>query len=432
MVAGSSTSRPYRMSDFRRIPDRKALPEAPYHGIRHQRAPAPPGCPIDHTFSTFSPEYVADPYAELARRREDSPVFYSEELGYLVVTRMKDVATIFTNPDVFSSENVQDPVLPICDAAADVLSATDYDPIAVMSNRARPDHTRIRKYTQAGFSGRRIRALTPYVRERCDALVDDMLESGAPCEFVSTIGHPLPGETIFRLLGFPREDDPQLQEWTTNRLAFTWGRATEEEQVDIATKMLAYWRYCVSFVKHRHREPADDFTSELLAGHYADPDDLTYKEVESVVYGLSFAGHEIVSNFLGNSLVCLLSNRENWEAICVEPALIPNALEEVLRFNSPQTSWRRVAARDTEIAGYKVPAGTQIFLSLGSANHDESLYHDSGTFDIRRKKRPDAYIVRTRHPLLSRQSTRAAGGTDHDGDAGAASAVAAPRGRSDP
>ena len=340
---------------------------------------------MDHAFSPFAPEYVADPYSELAARRERSPVFYSEELGYLVVTRMKDVAAVFTNPDVFSSDNVQDPVLPICAAAAKALSAADYDPVAVMSNRARPDHTRIRKYTQAGFSGRRIRALTPYVRERCEALVDGMLKNSAPCEFVSTIGHPLPGETIFRLLGFPREDDPRLQEWTRNRLAFTWGQATEEEQVDIAQKMLAYWRYCVSFVKRRHREPADDFTSELLAGHDADPDDLTYKEVESVVYGLSFAGHEIVSNSLGNALVCLLSQRENWEAICAQPALIPNALEEVLRFNSPQTSWRRVAVRDTEIAGYRVPAGTQVFLSLGSANRDESVYGDSGTFDIRRK-----------------------------------------------
>ena len=360
------------------------MTDTAYHKIRTERAPAPSGCPVDHSFSPFAPEYVADPYAKLAKRREDSPIFYSEELGYLVVTRMKDVAAVFTNPDIYSSENVQDPVLPICDAAAAVLSAADYNPIAVMSNRARPDHTRIRKYTQVGFSGRRIRALSPYVRERCETLVEGMLCAGAPSEFVAVIGHPLPGETIFRLLGFPREDDPQLQQWTTNRLAFTWGKATEEEQVDIATKMLAYWRYCVAFVKHRHQEPADDFTSELLAGHNADPDDLGYREVESVVYGLSFAGHEIVSNFLGNTLICLLSRRENWEAIRADHALIPNALEEVLRFNSPQTSWRRVAARDTEIGGFKVPAGTRIFLSLGAANHDGNVYQDSEAFDIRR------------------------------------------------
>ena len=357
-----------------------------YHKLRTERVPKPEGCPVDHAFSPFKAEYVADPYAELARRRGDSPVFYSEELGYLVVTRMKDVAAVFTNPDVFSSENVQDPVLPICDAAAEVLSAADYDPIAVMSNRARPDHTRIRKYTQAGFSGRRIRGLAPYVRERCEALVDGMLDAGTPCEFVSAIGHPLPGETIFRLPRLPpgrRSPASGMDHQSARPLP---GATQQKSNRSISRRKCSpIGGTAFRSWKHRHQKPADDFTSELLAGHDADPGDLTYKEVESVVYGLSFAGHEIVSNFLGNSLVCLLSRRENWEAICAEPTLITNALEEVLRFNSPQTSWRRVAVRDTEIAGYRVPAGTQIFLSLGSANHDESLYRDSGTFDIRRK-----------------------------------------------
>jgi hypothetical protein len=328
---------------------------------------------------------MQDPYAELAKLRGESPVFYSEQLGYLVLTRMEDVSEVFRNADVFSSENVQDPVLPICEAAAQVLSASDYNPIKVMSNRARPDHTRIRKYTLAGFSSRRMSVLEPFIRRRCEAMVDEMLAGGGPAEFVKLIGHPLPGETIFRLIGFPESDDAQLKEWTTNRLAFTWGKTTDVEQVDIAEKMLAYWRYCVSFVQHRVDNPADDFTSELLAAHKADADELTYKEVQSIVYGLSFAGHEIVSNMLSNGLISLLSDRPQWEALCADPALIPNAVEEILRFNSPQTSWRRVAIQDTEIAGYKIPAGTQVFLSLGSANHDEALFDDPEAFDIHRK-----------------------------------------------
>ena len=361
------------------------MADTAYHKMRAERAPAPSGCPVDREFSPFSARYLADPYQELATRRKDSPVFFSAELGYLVVTRMEDVAAVFTNPDAFSSENVQDPVWPVCDAAAAVLAAEDYNPVAVMSNRARPDHTRIRKYTQAGFSVRRIRELEPYVRARCESLVSAMLERGSPGDFVTAIGHPLPGETIFRFIGFPAQDDPQLKEWTSNRLAFVWGQASDTEQVEIANKMLAYWRYCVSFVASRHREPADDFTSELLAGHDADPNDLSYKEVESVVYGLSFAGHEIVSNLLSNALVCLLSRAERWQALCADPALIPNALQETLRINSPQTSWRRVALRDTEIGGVAVPAGTQIFLSLGSANHDESVFENPETFDVHRK-----------------------------------------------
>ena len=361
------------------------MADSAYHKIRSEIAPAPAGCPVNRSFSTFADDYMQDPYAELAKLRGESPVFYSEQLGYLVLTRMEDVSEVFRNADVFSSENVQDPVLPICDAAAKVLAAPDYNPIKVMSNRARPDHTRIRKHTMAGFSSRRMRVMEPFIRQRCEAMVDEMLAGGGPAEFVKLIGHPLPGETIFRFIGFPEEDDRKLKEWTTNRLAFTWGKTTDAEQVDIAEKMLAYWRYCVSFVKHRMDEPADDFTSELLAAHKEDADELTYKEVESIVYGLSFAGHEIVSNMLSNGLISLLTDRQHWEAIRADPGLIPNAVEEILRFNSPQTSWRRVATEDTEIAGYKIPAGTQVFLSLGSANHDEAVYEDPERFDIHRK-----------------------------------------------
>ena len=355
-----------------------------YHKFRTDRAPAPRGCPVDHDFSPFSETYVNNPYAVLARLRDRNAVFYAEDLGYLVLTRMEDVAEVFRKAEVFAATNVQDPVLPICQAAADILSAVDYNPIAVLSNRARPDHTRIRKHAQAGFSARRMKILEPFIRRRCQALVAAMRANGSQAEFVAAFGHPLPGETIFRFIGFPEADDAALKDWTTNRLAFTWGNAPEAEQIDIAEKMLAYWRYCVAFVADRHATPGDDFTSELLAAHDADPGDLGYKEIESVVYGLSFAGHEIVSNLLGNGLINLLSTPGLWADICADPGLIPNAVEEILRFNSPQTSWRRVAVEDSELAGYQIPAGTQIFLSLGSANHDEALFDHPGIFDIHR------------------------------------------------
>ena len=360
------------------------MADTAYHKFRTDRAPAPKGCPVDRVFSPFSESYVKNPYVVLEKLREQSAVFYAEELGYLVLTRMEDVAEVFRKPDIFASANVQDSVLPICAAATEVLSAADYNPIAVLSNRARPDHSRMRKHTQAGFSSRRMQMLEPFIRRRCEALVDGMQQAGAPAEFVGAVAHPLPGETIFRFIGFPEADDKDLKDWTTNRLAFTWGKASDEEQIDIAQKMLAYWRYCVSFVKKRYLEPADDFASELLAAHAADPDDLSYREVESVIYGLSFAGHEIVSNLLSNGLINLLSTPGQWAEICKDPGLIPNAVEEVLRFNSPQTSWRRVAVKDTELAGYKIPAGTQIFLSLGSANHDAALFDDPDVFDIHR------------------------------------------------
>jgi len=359
--------------------------DAAYHKNRPDTLPAPSGCPVDHAFSPFSDDYQADPYAELEKRRNNSPIFYAEDLGCLVLTRMEDVEEVFKDPTIFSSENVQDPVIQICDAAFKVLEAEDFNPIPVMSNCQRPDHTRIRKHTQAGFSGRRMRVLEPYIRQRCETLVSAMLEGDAPAEFVSHVGYPLPGDTIFRLIGFPESDDRMLKEWTGNRLAFMWGKADEDEQVAIAENLLAYWRYCAEFVQMRKDDPADDFTSELLAAHDADPDDLSLQEIGSAVYGLSFAGHEIVTNFLSNSLILLLSDRPQWEKICADPARIENAAQEVLRHSSPQTGWRRVANADTEIAGIKIPAGTHIFLSLASANHDEAAFGDPRAFDIERE-----------------------------------------------
>jgi cytochrome P450 len=339
---------------------------------------------MDATFSTFSDTYVADPYAELKPRREETPVFYSEELDMLVVTRMDDVTAVFRDPATFSSENVQDPVFPLADETVDILSAPDFDPVAVMSNRQEPDHARIRRYTTPGFSNRRMKVLEPYIRRRSHELIDEMVAAGDDGDFVAGFAIPLPGDTIFRFIGFPEADDDQLRSWCGERLAFSWGKPTPAQQADIAEKMLAYWRYCREFTANKHAHMADDFASELLADHDADPDDLTYREVESIIYGLSFAGHEPVTLLLCNILLCLLPRRDEWNEVCADPSLIPGAIEEVIRYESPQIGWRRIATCDTTIGGVDVPKGTRIFLSLGAANHQPSEFEGPEVFDIHR------------------------------------------------
>ncbi|NCF19813.1 MAG: cytochrome P450 [Haliea sp.] len=356
-----------------------------YHKVHIPPATKPSGCPVDHEFTPFDADYLQNPYPQLEKLTDEQPTFFSEQLGYLVLTRLEDVLEVFKNPDIFSSENVQDPVFPVCEEAQKILSAEDYNPQAVMSNRQQPDHTRIRRYTRDGFNARRMKLLEPYIRDTCETLIDNMLEKGGPTEFVSALAHPLPGQVIFRFIGFPEADDEQLIYWTANRLAFTWGKPTPEKQVEIAENMLKYWRYCRDFVALRNEQPADDLTSELLAAHKANPEDLSYREVESVIYGLSFAGHEIVSNFIALTLLNVLPRREQWEALCKDPALIPNALEEVLRADSPQTSWRRIATQDTRIGGVDIPAGTQIFVSIGAANHAPELFENPSDFDIYRE-----------------------------------------------
>ena len=108
-----------------------------YHRIPTERPEPPTGCPVDHAFSPLSDAYLRDPYSELAARRDESPIFYSDELGYLVVTRMEDITEVFLDHEAFGSNNVQDPVWPICEEAQAVLAAPDFNPVAVMSNRQR-------------------------------------------------------------------------------------------------------------------------------------------------------------------------------------------------------------------------------------------------------------------------------------------------------
>ncbi len=355
-----------------------------YHKISAPPVAEPAGCPFNAEFTPFDDAYLQTPYPQLDLLSAQTPIFYAPKLGYLVVTGMDNVVEVLKNHEVFSSANVQDPVFPVCEAAQAVLGAADYNPQAVMSNCQQPAHTRIRKFTRDGFNARRMKMLEPYIQATTDRLIDQMLRNGSPAEFVSSLAHPMPGQVIFRFIGFPDADDDQLIYWTSNRLIFTWGQPSDEQQVEIAGNMLKYWRYCREFVAMRAEHPADDLTSELLAAHEEDPEGLTRREVESIIYGLSFAGHEIVSNFLSLALLNVLPDRARWQRLCSDPSLIPNALEEVLRFDSPQTSWRRVATQDTELKGVQIPKGTRVFVSLGSANRDPEVFDAAGDFDIDR------------------------------------------------
>lgn len=360
------------------------MTDTAYHRIRTAAQGAPAGCPVDHAFTPLGPDYVADPYPIADALRDRTPVVYAEPLGFVVVTEMDLVTEVFMNPDVYSSENVQDPVFPLAPEAAAVLGASDFDPVAVMSNRQEPDHGRIRNYTKLLFSNRRIQGLEPYIRRRAHELLDAMLAGPQPADFVAALAYPLPGEVIFRFIGFPEQDDQQLKDWCANRLSFSWGQPTPDEQVAIAHQLLAYWRYVRAFVAEKAEHPGDDLASELIGYHREHPDDLTYREVESILYGLSFAGHEPVTLLLGNALLSLLPRRDAWAEVCADPALVPRALEEVIRWNSPQIGWRRVTTRDTTLGGIDLPAGTPVFLNLGAANHDPKAFSDPGTFDIGR------------------------------------------------
>jgi len=341
------------------------------------------GIPIREDWDPLGEAYLEDPYEISRRLREETPIFFAPSIGYYVVNRMSDVMQVFDDHETFASVLVQDPVFPLDDQVKAVLSR-GFEPLAVMSNRPEPDHARIRVHTRKGFSNRRLKALSPYIRSRCDELLDQMLQNPAPAEFVKALAFPLPGETVFRLIGFPPDDDEMLKSWCGDRKAFSWGRPSVSQQVGVAEHMLAYWEYCREFTARKREERGDDLASELLAAWENDPEDLTYHEVESIVYGLSFAGHEAVTNLICNALLCLLPRRAAWGEIVADPSLIRNAVEEILRFESSQISWRRITTRPAEIGDCKLPVDAKIFLNFAAANRDTSLFDDPDEFDIHR------------------------------------------------
>lgn len=347
-------------------------------------------CPVRHDFDPLAADYLADPYAVASKVRSDSPVFYAEGLDMWVVTRMADVEAVFMDHDTFSGRLVQDPVFPLCDAARKMLREGGFNPLPTMSNNEPPDHGRIRVFTAKGFSVRRMGILEPSVRRRANDYADALLAKGpARFEFVEHLAFPLPAYTVFELIGFPDADAERLKTWCGRRKLFSWGRPSEEEQLSIAADMLAYWDYCQAFVDTKRSERArgivtDDFVSELLDAHEHDNEQLTLDELKSVVYGLSFAGHEAVTNLLCNSFHTLLDHPAQWAEMCADRALVGPAVEEVLRYNSSQISWRRIANREAVVGGVTIPAGAKLMLLFSAANHDPDRFAEPDRFDIHR------------------------------------------------
>lgn len=337
-------------------------------------------------FDPFDAGYLADPYPTLAQLREAAPVAYAPALDYWVVSRYADVEAVFKDPATFSARIAQDPISPLGPAARGVL-AHGFGATPTMSNCDPPKHGRVRAHNMKAFSARRLAALEPTVRARSSELVDTLLARIAvdgAADLVEELAFPLPALTVFALIGFPEADTELLKSWCRERMAFSWGRPDEATQVRIAEQLVAYWRYCSTFVATRLADPSDDFTSDLLRVHLADPDALAVDEVVNVAYGLSFAGHETTTGLIGNALRRLLEEPSRYAALAADPGRIPAAVEEVLRHDSSVIAWRRVTTRPVEVGGVAVPEGAKLLLMLAAANRDPERFPDPDTFDLGR------------------------------------------------
>lgn len=335
-------------------------------------------CP--HQFDPFSANYLQDPYSIVADLREAEP-FFDSDLDMWIISRYQDIKTIFGDPDTFSAANAQEPIFAMSPEALAIL-ATGFKPIKTMSNLDGPEHTRIRKHNQIGFSPRRLRMLEPVVRQTAIDLIQPLQELGdeESLDLVEALTHPMPASIIFALLGFPEEDTSLLKSWCGDRMSFSWGKPSSEQQVAIAHDMVEYWQYCEQHIQRRLAEPGDDFTSDLLAIHIADPQTLSLHEITHVVYGLSFAGHETTTNLMSNTIRRCLEDQSIWQSISQDPSVIAGVVDEGLRHDSSVIAWRRITTKPVNIGKTKVPSRAKLLLLLGAANHDSFMFKDPDRF----------------------------------------------------
>jgi len=341
-------------------------------------------CPVEPEFDPLAPEFLADPFAVMhSLPLADRPVFYAPAIDYYVVTRFRDIESIFSDRDGYSAAAAQLPLVELDARARQILLDGGHRPQPSMVSLDEPEHARLRRPTARAFSARRTAEMEPRIRVILEQLLD-AIDPAAPFDLVSTLTFPLPATVVFSFIGVPESDYPQLKQWSGYRAKLAWGRPAAEEQVEHALNMTAYRRYLRELVAAKAADRGDDFTSALLAIHDEQPDQLTHEEIASILFSLSFAGHETTNYLIGNALRRLLEVPPRWEEIVADPALIPGAIEETLRYDPSVPVWRRLTKRPVTIAGFDVPEGAKLFLWLAAAGRDPTVFPDPDRFDMRR------------------------------------------------
>lgn len=334
----------------------------------------------------YDPFDLNRPHARWKEFREEEPIFYHEPTGYWVVTRYDDAKAIFDDWKTFSSENAQKPMRPMCEAGRKVLTEGGFTAYSGLTARVPPDHTRIRKVAQSCFGPRRFKSIEPQIEQIVARHLDALEEAGrngGPVNFWEVVAYPVPAYVLFTLMGIPDEDVPKIKQYGASRGKMTWSDLTDEEQIPVAHDMVAYWKYIHDLLDMRRANPGDDFPSDLLRLQ-AEGAEISDEEIAGVLYSTLFAGHETTSTFMGNYVLTMMDNRDAWDAIRADASLIPNAVEEMLRYMPSVVGWRRKARTACTVGGVDLPAGAEILMITGSTNRDESHFPEGEKLNILR------------------------------------------------
>jgi pimeloyl-[acyl-carrier protein] synthase len=334
------------------------------------------------------PEFQRDPYPTYRALREAGPLhrIRSGGLRFWVVTRHADVLAVLRDPRVTVDRmpGMQiGPKAPAVDPALDNPLARTLRTLArVMLFRDPPDHTRLRGLANKAFTPRMVEALRP----RISALVGELLAplaDGATFDVVHELAEPLPILVIAELLGLPVEDRKELKAWSDDLAKLLDGSIAMQHIGRGIQSAIQVFDYLRGHLEERRRAPREDLLSAMIAARDRD-ENLTDDEILATALLVMGAGHETTTNLIGNAALALLRNPGELARLCREPALLPGAIEEFLRYDAPVQGTARVAREPIELHGRTIPERQEILLPIGCANRDPAVFADPERLDVAR------------------------------------------------
>ncbi|MFB4276754.1 cytochrome P450 [Nonomuraea sp. MTCD27] len=344
--------------------------------------------------------HLNDPYPFYERARREEPMFFSPAIGAWVVTKMADVRKVLRDGQTYSSANTLRPYAPFPPAVLQEL-AKGIPPRENFITMDGEPHRRLRAPGAAALSPERVTAAEPYITERAGQLIDGFAKDGR-VEFMAGYANRLPVDVIARLTGFAEEDSTAFGDDSRAGAAMSMGHQfrSDEEQIECARAWVRFQRLIERYVTDRRAAPRDDLISDYIAAYAPGDGPLTDDQMAGLVglvLGVALPGHITTSALLGNGLLRLLSHPEQWRLLRERPDLVPNAAEEIARFDTPTHMFLRVATADTSLGGRDLPAGTEVALCLASANRDEEAFERAEEFDIARPLRANVVFGQGAH-----------------------------------
>jgi pimeloyl-[acyl-carrier protein] synthase len=330
-------------------------------------------------FNPFDAAHREDPYPLYREMREYEPVHWSEAQGFWLATSYDAVQVGLRDHERFSRATT-----------AKHLEGSGREPgplerlnLEFFIQKDPPEHTRLRQLVSKAFTPKRVAEMRQRIQELTDELLDQADASGS-MDVITDFAYPLPAMVITELLGAPPQDRDMFKAWSTALAVAQEPKPSRDEIRRGDQAALEAADYLSNLIEQRRSNPADDLLSALVAVRDAGHARLSTEEMISACVLILTAGHETTMSLIGNGLLALLQHPVQLERLRTDPSLVPLALEEFLRYDTPVQMTGRVVRRDTTLDGKHLRAGQSILLVLGAANRDPAHFASPDDLDIAR------------------------------------------------